>query len=247
MEREEWMGYVARLANGEYPVPTAMIQDYDDWRCRSIVGRALYWMGDTEGAMRVLSTVVNIEPDLEEMPEYGLSEAEHKVLCLRDIADIVWKLAKGEEAALTYLAEAHAICRRCRHRFRTTPRGEMFYKRLQILREAGKEAQAMAEAQQMVEDEKENNGVNPYKYYALRFLAESAHADSDDEKACGYFAEAFKYYPRNEIADRDINKAAAETDAAKRYKAYEFCSGVQYLPWEEQPPVVLRRGTRGMD
>ena len=45
MDQQEWMGYVSRLANGEYPVPVGMIQDYNDWRCRSIVGRAaaLLW------------------------------------------------------------------------------------------------------------------------------------------------------------------------------------------------------------
>ena len=91
-----------------------MIQDYNDWRCRSIVGRALYWMGDTESAMRVLSTVVNVEPNMDDDPEYGLSEAEHKVLCLRDIAEIVWKLAKSEEAALTYLKEAYDLSLRPR-------------------------------------------------------------------------------------------------------------------------------------
>ena len=76
MDQQEWMGYVSRLANGEYPVPVGMIQDYNDWRCRSIVGRALYWMGDTESAMRVLSTVVNVEPNMDDDPEYGLSEAD---------------------------------------------------------------------------------------------------------------------------------------------------------------------------
>ena len=34
MDQQEWMGYVSRLANGEYPVPVGMIQDYNDWRCR---------------------------------------------------------------------------------------------------------------------------------------------------------------------------------------------------------------------
>ena len=52
----------------------------------------------------------------------------------------------------------------------------------------------------------------------------------------------FKYYPQNDIAARDLAKAAAEEDAAKRYKAYEFCSTVQYKPWEKQRPIVLRRG-----
>ena len=29
MDQQEWMGYVSRLANGEYPVPVGMIQDYN--------------------------------------------------------------------------------------------------------------------------------------------------------------------------------------------------------------------------
>lgn len=245
MDQQEWMSYVSRLANGEYPVPVGMIKDYNDWRCRSIVGRALYWMGDTESAMRVLSTVIDVEPNMDDDPEYGLSEAEHKVLCLRDIAEIVWKLAKSEEAALTYLQQAYDIARAYTHNFHSCPRGDMFYRRLMVLKEAGKEEQALQEAQQMVEAEKDNNGVNPYKYFALKFLAEAAHNADDDAKASDIYAEAFKYYPRNDIAERDLAKAAAETDAAKRYKAYEFCSTVQYKPWEKQRPIVLRRGIDG--
>lgn len=242
MDQQEWMGYVSRLANGEYPVPVGMIQDYNDWRCRSIVGRALYWMGDTESAMRVLSTVVNVEPNMDDDPEYGLSEAEHKVLCLRDIAEIVWKLAKSEEAALTYLKEAYDLSRAYKHSFHSCARGDMFYRRLMVLSEAGKTQQAVDEAKAMVEAEKDNNGVNPYKYFALKFLAEDAHNAGDDAKASEIYAESFKYYPQNDIAERDLAKAAAEEDAAKRYKAYEFCSTVQYKPWEKQRPIVLRRG-----
>ena len=170
MDQQEWMGYVSRLANGEYPVPVGMIQDYNDWRCRSIVGRALYWMGDTESAMRVLSTVVNVEPNMDDDPEYGLSEAEHKVLCLRDIAEIVWKLAKSEEAALTYLKEAYDLSRAYKHSFHSCARGDMFYRRLMVLSEAGKTQQAVDEAKAMVEAEKDNNGVNPYKYFALKIF-----------------------------------------------------------------------------
>ena len=111
-----------------------------------------------------------------------------------------------------------------------------------VLSEAGKTKQAVDEAKAMVEAEKDNNGVNPYKYFALKFLAEDAHNAGDDAKASEIYAEAFKYYPQNDIAERDLAKAAAEEDAAKRYKAYEFCSTVQYKPWEKQRPIVLRRG-----
>ena len=223
MDQQEWMGYVSRLANGEYPVPVGMIQDYNDWRCRSIVGR--------------INSIL-----VEDDPEYGLSEAEHKVLCLRDIAEIVWKLAKSEEAALTYLKEAYDLSRAYKHSFHSCARGDMFYRRLMVLSEAGKTQQAVDEAKAMVEAEKDNNGVNPYKYFALKFLAENAHNAGDDAKASEIYAEAFKHYPQNDIAERDLAKAASEEDAAKRYKAYEFCSTVQYKPWEKQRPIVLRRG-----
>ena len=35
MDQQEWMGYVSRLANGEYPVPVGMIQDYN--RARALL------------------------------------------------------------------------------------------------------------------------------------------------------------------------------------------------------------------
>ena len=41
MDIKEWQGYVQKVAKSQYPVPEGMIKDYDDWRCRSIVGRML--------------------------------------------------------------------------------------------------------------------------------------------------------------------------------------------------------------
>ena len=63
-------------------------------------------------------------------------------MCLRDIAEIVWKLAKSEEAALTYLKEAYDLSRAYKHSFHSCARGDMFYRRLMVLSEAGKTQQA---------------------------------------------------------------------------------------------------------
>lgn len=190
MNEQEWLACVNHVAGGEYPIPRGMISNYDDWRCRSTVGRALYWMDEIEASMRVLATVLDVEPDMDDAPEMGLSEAEHKVLCLRDVADIVWKLARNEEAALTYLAQAYELSRAYKHSFRSASRGDMFYRRLAILREVGKEDQAVQEAEVMLEMEAGNEGINPYRYFAYKFLAEHQHDAGDDVQATQLYAEA---------------------------------------------------------
>lgn len=241
MNEQEWRECVNHVASGEYPIPRGMISNYNDWRCRSTVARALYWMGEVEASIKVLATVLAVEPDLDDAPEMGLSEAEHKVLCLLDVAEIVWKQARNEEVALTYLGQAYELSRAYQHPFRSASRGETFYRRLAILREVGKEAQAVEEAAVMLEAETAQVGVNPYRYFALKFLAEHEHDSGNDEQAVQLFAEAFQYYPVSDTGERDLAKAAAASTAAERYKAYAFCSTVQYKPWEELPPAVIRR------
>ena len=61
MNEQEWQACVNHVAGGEYPVPRGMISNYNDWRCRSTVGRALYWMDEVEAAMHVLATILDVE------------------------------------------------------------------------------------------------------------------------------------------------------------------------------------------
>ena len=46
MNEQEWQACVNHVAGGEYPVPRGMISNYNDWRCRTTVGRALDWMAE---------------------------------------------------------------------------------------------------------------------------------------------------------------------------------------------------------
>ena len=123
MEKQEWQGYVQKVASCDYPIPLNLINDYDDWKCRSNVGRMLMILKDIEGAMAVLATVKDVQPDMEDAPEFGLSEAEHKVLCLRDIAEIVWRLTGTGDAPIIYLNEAYRLCREYKKVFRSADRG----------------------------------------------------------------------------------------------------------------------------
>jgi len=254
IDNQEWKIYVTKCTSGEWPVPPAFVSDKDNWICRAIVGRVLYFIKDTEGAMRVLSTFINdVKPDMEDHPEQGMCEAEHFVLSLRDIAEIIWTLTKNGPAALQYLDRAFDICMEFPYRFHTEARGDIWYRRLNILAESGKLEQAVADAEEMVKNEKQEShapkpiipdplydGVNPYIFYSLRFLAEQKQKEGKTEKACALFEEAYKYFPLSAAGVRDVNKAKETKDWEEQYKAWVFCTTLQYLPWEKQPVVKLR-------
>ena len=251
---QEWRVYVTQCTTGEWPVPPSFVSDKNNWMCRAIVGRVLYFIKDVEGALTVLSTFINdVEPDLEDHPDQGMCEAEHFVLSLRDISEIIWKLTRNGDAALQYLDRAFKICREFPWRFHTEARGDIWYRRLNILAESGRQEQAVADAEAMVKAEKQEShtpkpiipdplydAVNPYIFYSLRFLAEQKRKEGKTAEACALFAEAYDYFPLSEAGVRDVARAKAATDAEERYKAWQFCTTLQYLPWEKQPIVKLR-------
>ena len=227
----------------------------------------LYFIKDVEGALTVLSTFINdVEPDLNDHPDQGMCEAEHFVLSLRDISEIIWKLTKNGDASLQYLDRAFEICRKFPYRFHTEARGDIWYRRLNVLAESGKSETAVAEAEEMVKNEKlESHAphpiipdplydtVNPYIFYSLRFLAEQKHKEGKTAEACALFAEAYNYaeacalfaeaynyFPLSAAGIRDVNKAKETKNVEEQYKAWIFCTTYQYLPWEKQPIVKLR-------
>lgn len=238
MDKQEWKEYVHKVEVGG-PIPASMIDNYDDWRCRSIVGRVLYVLGDIEGAMTVLSTVVKIQPNEEDVPEVGLSEVEHKVLCLRDVAEIVWQLTHQDYAPLVYLGEAYHYCRSYKHPFRSADRGAIWSRRLEIMRDSGANDKAVAEAQAMLEQEAGSTGENPYIFHADKFLAEDAAASGDYDKAAQLLAEAYKYYPVTETAKKDLADAAAEANPKARYEKYHHCTTIQYRHFEDDGKEVV--------
>lgn len=155
IENKEWQQYVTQCTTGEWPVPASFVSDKDNWVCRAIVGRVLYFTKDLEGALTVLSTFVNdVRPDLADHPAEGMCEAEHFVLSLRDVADIIWKLTKNGDATLQYLDRAFQICREFPYRFHTEARGDIWYRRLNVLAESGRRDEALADAKRMAGEER---------------------------------------------------------------------------------------------
>ncbi len=239
MEKAEWREYVQKVATCDYPIPLNLINDYDDWKCRSNVGRMLMILKDIEGAMAVLATVKDVQPDMNDAPEFGLSEAEHKVLCLRDIAEIVWTLTGIGDAPLVYLKEADRLCHEYQHVFRSADRGAIWARSLEIMRHCGKQEEAWKKAATMLNEQKAKSGVNAYAFHALKFMAESLAMQEEYNKAALLLEEAYQYFPLTEATKKDLAEAAAEQDAKERYAKYHHCTTIQYQPWERDNVMTL--------
>ncbi|MDO4177853.1 MAG: hypothetical protein Q4D21_01565 [Phascolarctobacterium sp.] len=243
MDPQEWNAYVQKIATCDYPIPAGMINNYNDWKHRSIVGRMLYLLKDVEGAMAVLATVRDVVPNMDDAPDYGLSEAEHKVLCLRDIANIVFSLTGMGDAAIVYLKQADKICRDYKYVFRSASRGAIWTRQLEIMRDCGLGDEADSKALACLKGEGAcGNGIdshylvpgtNTYIYHAYKFLAESAALHEDYAKAARLLAEGYRFFPLSDAGKQDLARAAACETAKEQYYSYEHCTTIQYLPWEK--------------
>lgn len=239
MEFEEWQGYVTTVASCDYPIPPHFINDYNNWHCRSIVGRMLFVLKDIEGAMRVLSTIRDVEVDMEHNPEYGFSDPEHKCLCYRDLGEIVWMLSGNAQAALYYFEEAYKICREYKYAFISAKRGGIWARRLEIKRDSGDLKSAIDECLVKMEEQNKEDKINTYLFFGNKFLADTFAQREDYAKACTYMAEGFKYYPLSEAGAKDIAEAEETNDLKERYAKYLHCASLQYLPWEDTNVLTL--------
>lgn len=147
IEKAEWPEILAKLKKSSLLIPPSFINNYDDWRCRSFAGRALLAMEDYDSAIPVLASVLDVEPDLKDKPVEGFSQAEHKVLCLMKMAEVIWGMMQNGEAALHYVDEAIAICEKFDGVFRSLDPLEVWQYRLKILRLMGQTEQAATEEQ----------------------------------------------------------------------------------------------------
>lgn len=253
MDAQEYAYYVSKVTGGEFPVPSGMVADQDDWLCRSTLGRTLFFKKEYEDAMTVLATVKDVQPNMDDAPDQGMSEAEHKTLCLRDLGEIIFIMTKAPKVARKYIDEAYALATAYRHPFRSPARGQLWLRHLQLLalEEGEQAAAAEQEARDRIASEQVQSTapepddgmtyVNPYVYYSHEFLAERAAARGEFAQAADLMKEGFKSRPLSIAGKRDTLKASQVEDDRKRYEAYVQCAKHMYLPWEKLPPAVIRR------
>lgn len=241
MDAKEWNAYVDYASSGEWPIPRGFISDYDNWICRSVVGRALFFRDKVEEAMAVLATVVDVVPSMEK-PAAGMGEVEHKILCLRDLAKIVWGLSGNIEAALRFWDEAMELCEKWPYGFNSVARGSIAYERLVMLLAAGREEEVENTLKAMVASEHfEQENINSYRYYAYKFMAEREYGAQNYQKAALLYEKAFGYYPKSAAGLKDEIAAKAIADPKERYAQFKAMSSMQYLHWDFVPEAIIKR------
>jgi len=251
MDENEYAYYVSKVTGGEWPVPAPMVADQNDWLCRSTLGRTLFFKKEYEDAMTVLATVKDVQPNMDDAPESGMSEPEHKALCLRDLGEIIFQLTKAPGVALRYIDQAYELALAYKHPFRSPGRGELWLRHLQLRALNGQTEEAEKEARDRIASEavastapEPDDGmtfVNPYIYYSYQFLAERAAASENYSAAAEFMKDGFKSRPLSIAGKRDVLNAEQIQDDRKRYEAYMQCAKHMYLPWEKLPPAVIRR------
>lgn len=111
-------------------------------------------------------------------------------------------------------------------------RGEISYGRLIMLVVAGKEEEACNEARIMTGKERfEREGINSYRYFAYRFLAEREHTKGNIQKSVLPMKRLFAII-RNQLKANEIMPLFQMTDPEERYAKYQHMSSMQYLQWE---------------
>lgn len=163
--KNEWGEIVRLLAKNPLPVPEPLIGDFDNWLCRSYAGRALYASGDIENALMVLATVIDVEPNLNDKPQEGFSECEHKILCLMDLAEIIWSLAKNAEAAVRYIDDAINLCQKFTGEFLIADEAKCEVRRWEILLANGQAdaEEKLAQAKLKLKPKKEQEKLSIYE------------------------------------------------------------------------------------
>lgn len=241
MSKEEWKAYVDFASSGEWPMPRALIDNYDDWICRSAVGRALFFRGKVEEAMAVLSTTLDVEPSME-VPAKGMSEVEHKVLCSRDLAKIVWGLTGNPDATFRFWDEAQKWCLAWTHKFVSVARGAISYDKATMLMAVGRNEEVEKIIHEMAISERfERENVNSYRYYAYKFMAERELLAENKVKAGLLYEKAFGYYPLSESGESDFKAAKEELDVDKKNEKFKLMSKIQYVHWDYVPDAIIRR------
>lgn len=146
--KAEWPEILAKLKKSSLLIPPSFVNNYDDWRCRSFAARTLLAMEDYDSAIPVLVSVLEVEPDLNDKPQDGFSQAEHKALCLMKMGEVIWGMMGNAEVALRYVDQAKAICEQFDGEFLSLDPLEVWNFHLQLLRSMGQEEMAAGEEKQ---------------------------------------------------------------------------------------------------
>ena len=203
-ELEQWSEYVF----DKWELPKC-IKDYynktlDNWRTKLIIARLLHKLEKFKPAIEIIEDVLDEKIDFkEDDSEYFGTHIEYidnRAWAYKELGLLHWKLYKDGEKALQYIEEALSISESIDAKLFITTRGDIFRDKLELLKELGREEEAIFEANNKI-NFIGMNIKNSYLFNAYEFKAQCEKENERYEDALSYLNEACNVYFNDESED----------------------------------------------
>ena len=188
-ELQKWSEYVI----DKWTLPNCITDHYRktlyDWRTKLIIARLLHKSDNLQPALELIESVLSEEINRKENCDgyFGtyIEYIDNKAWAYKELGILYWKLYKDGEKGLQYIEEALNIAESIDNKFMIIVRGDIFRDKLELLKEIGREEEAITEANNKI-NFIGMNIKNSYLFNAYEFKAQC-------KKEKGIYDEALAY------------------------------------------------------
>lgn len=206
-ELQKWSEYVFDKWN----LPNCIIEHYrntlDDWRTKLIISRLLHKSDNLQIALELIESVIDEKIDYKQNDqEYFGSYTEYvdnKAWAYKELGILYWKLYKDSEKGLEYIEEALKIAESIDNKFMIIARGDIFRDKLELLKEIGREEEAITEANNKI-NFIGMNIKNSYLFNAYEFKAQCKKEKGVYDDALSYLNTACDIYFYDESEEHKL-------------------------------------------
>ena len=241
MNINEYQTLVQWVQEVHFDIPTALVQDYSNWRHRSRLARCLIRIGNVRPAIELLKSIINESITMNQNEEVEMSETEDKIWCLMDLAQAIFQCEKDAEQALIYVDEAIRLAQNYPLSFLFVVRGELLQLRWSFLCALGNEKLACKEAQKLCRitrrfSEKGNSIV----FYAYCFLGEQEQFQNKWRGAVRFLRKAMRQIPTDSPEKKKL-QALLKMKKMQRAEVYqEVIDSLQSMDvnWNDNTKII---------
>lgn len=196
-ELQKWSEYVF----DKWTLPNCITDHYrktlDDWRTKLIIARLLHKSDNLKPALELIESVLNEKIDYKENDEgyFGthIEYIDNMAWAYKELGILYWKLYKDGEKGLGYIEEALKIAESIGNKFVIITRGDIFRDKLELLKDLGREEDAIYEANNIISFI-DMNIKNSYLFNAYEFKAQCEKEKGIYDDALSYLNVAYDIY-----------------------------------------------------
>jgi tetratricopeptide (TPR) repeat protein len=196
-ELQKWSEYVF----DKWTLPNCITDHYrktlDDWRTKLIIARLLHKSDNLQPALELIESVLNEKIYYKENDEgyFGtyIEYIDNMAWAYKELGILYWKIYKDGEKGLGYIEEALKIAESIDSKFVIITRGDIFRDKLELLKDLGREEDAISEANNIISFI-DMNIKNSYLFNAYEFKAQCEKEKGMYEDALSYLNVAYDIY-----------------------------------------------------